>query len=157
MIRSFSILFVAAAISMAPVIDKLAFYKAFESDSQEKMESQLEGLKNAKPSTTRDAYIGALTMKRSQFMSTPKEKADIFKEGRVLLEEAIKKAPENGEYRFLRLAIQENVPKVLKYSSDIASDKAIIVKTYKSMDATLRKVVKEYAKQSANLSPAELN
>ena len=151
MIKSLSILFLVVGISSPALIDKLSFYKAFESNSQTKIESKLTGLSKMKPSNSKDAYIGALTMKQSQFMSTPKDKVSVFKEGRLLLEKAIEKDPKNGEYRFLRFAIQENVPKILKYNGDIETDKEMIFRTYKSMDPTLKKVIKEYSKQSANL------
>lgn len=154
--RSSSVILFLVALTFAASIDRLGFYRAFESNSQSKMESEISNLKSAKSSATKDAYLGALIMKKSQFMSTPKEKAEVFKEGRTLLEASITKEPGNGEFRFLRLAIQENVPKVLKYSSDIAADKAVILKTYGSMDATLRKVIREYSEQSSNLSPSEL-
>lgn len=121
------------------------------------MDTELKNLKGAKANTTRDAYIGALLMKKSQFMATPKEKVEKFKEGAALLEGAIRKEPWNSEFRFIRFAIQENVPKIVKYSSNIAEDKAAIVKNFKNMDPTLKKVVRSYANSSKNLSPSELN
>lgn len=154
--NSLSIILVLLGLSLAPQLDRLSFYKAFESDSQSQMDKALTSLKNERPSQTRDAYTGALTMKKSQFMSTPKEKAEVFKEGREMLEAIIKKDPSNTEYRFLRLAIQENVPKILKYSGQIAEDKNHIVKNFKSLDVTLKKIIREYAEQSANLSSNEL-
>lgn len=156
MIKSLSILLIAFGFTSPTLIDKLGFYKAFESNSKEKIEGKITGLSKMRPSNSKDAYIGALTMKQSQFMRTPKEKVNLFKEGRILLEKAIEKEPKNGEYRFLRFAIQENVPKILKYASNISEDIDHIVRTYKSMDPTLRKVIKEYAKQSAHLSVERL-
>ncbi len=154
MVKSFSVLLVVLGIASTTLIDKFSFYKAFQSNSQEKIESKLSGLAKVRQSNSRDAYIGALTMKHSQFEATSKEKIAVFKEGRNLLETAIKKDPKNAEYRFLRFAIQENAPKILKYKMNMEEDKNMIISNYKSLDPTLRKIIKEYAKQSANL-PSE--
>jgi hypothetical protein len=154
--NALSLILVFLGLSLSPQLDRLSFYKAFESDSQSQMDKALNALKAERPSHTRDAYTGALTMKKAQFMSTPKEKALVFKDGRDMLEAMIKKDPSNTEYRFLRLAIQENVPKILKYSGQIEEDKKHIIKHYKSLDATLRKIIREYAAQSTHLSTADL-
>lgn len=154
--NSLSIFLVFLGLSLAPQLDRLSFYKAFESSSESQMDKALASLKNERPSQTRDAYTGALIMKKSQFQATPKDKALKFKEGRDMLESMISKDPSNTEYRFLRLAIQENVPKILKYSANIQEDKTHIIKHYKSLDATLKKIIREYAEQSVNLSTADL-
>lgn len=134
----------------------MGFYRAFESDSKAKLESEIKALSNEKQSNARDAYLGALIMKASQFKSTPKEKAEEFKKGRDLLESSISKEPNNSEFRFLRLAIQENVPKILKYSNDIEADAKHIHSSFSSMDQLLKKVIRDYANNSTNLNSSEL-
>lgn len=133
-------------------IDKLGFYKAFQSDKKATMDSKITALHKYSASNQKDAYLGALTMKKSQFEKTPKEKAQVFKSGKVLLEKAITKAPKRVEYRFLRLAIQENTPKILKYNTKIKEDSDMIHSSYKTLDATLKRVVKKYAESSKNLN-----
>lgn len=133
-------------------IDKLSFYKAFQSDAKATMESKINGLNKYGASIQKDAYLGALTMKKSQFEKTPKEKAQLFKAGKILLEKAITKAPKKVEYRFLRLAIQENTPKVLKYNTKIKEDSDMIHNSYKTLDTTVKRVVKKYAESSKNLN-----
>ncbi|MDX2361716.1 MAG: hypothetical protein QNK23_12985 [Crocinitomicaceae bacterium] len=156
MIKTLAILLVSFTISVPAKIDRLGFYRAFESNSQKEMEGELNKLKNLKPNSEMDAYIGALTMKWSQFQKTPKDKMAVFKEGKELLEKVIALFPENGEFRFLRFAIQENSPKILKYSDNIEEDLEIIYKSYSSLNVTLKKVIREYAKQSENLSSSKL-
>lgn len=156
MVKSLAI-FVFSALLVTPVkIDKLSFYKAFESNSQEKIESKLGAIDKLASSAQKDAYAGALIMKQSQFFETPKEKANRFKVGKDLLEQAIKAQPQNPEYRFLRFAIQENAPKILKYNGNLTEDKDIIITKFKSLDVVVRKVVQEYSKTSANLSSDQL-
>ena len=133
-------------------IDKLSFYKAFESDSEATMNSKIDTLKKYGNSDQKDAYLGALTMKKSQFEKTPKEKAEHFRTGKSFLESAIQNAPKKIEFRFLRLAIQENTPKVLKYHTNIEEDVKMIHDSYNSLDYTVKKVVKKYAESSKNLN-----
>lgn len=150
------LLFFFFSISSIAAIDRLGFYRAFESDSKSQMETEIKALKEQKQSIERDAYLGALLMKMSQFEATPKDKAEEFKKGRDLLEASISQSPKNSEYRFLRLAIQENVPKILKYSNNIKEDTALIYSSFQSMDALLKKVIRSYANNSVNLDVGEL-
>lgn len=152
MFKSLTIVFLSAILIAPASIDKLSYYKAFESNSEEKIESKLSNLEKMSASTTKDAYIGALIMKHSQFWETPKEKATHFREGKNLLEQAISSKPTNAEFRFLRLAIQENTPKVLKYKINLEEDKNLIIEKFGTLDAIVKKVIKTYAKSSNILS-----
>ena len=156
MVKSLAI-FVFSTLLVTPAkIDKLSFYKAFESNSQEKIESKLSSIDKLYDSSQKDAYAGALIMKQSQFFETPKEKANRFKVGKELLEKAILSQPKNPEYRFLRFAIQENAPKILKYNGNLQEDKEIIIANFKSLDVVVKKVVQEYSKTSTNLPSEQL-
>jgi len=147
-----SILLVSYGVFIAQKIDKSNFYEALESNSESVISEKIAALEKLNSSKDKDAYIGALTMKRAKFMKTPKEKATIFRAGRDMLENSINKAPNNAEYRFLRLIIQENSPKILKYNHDIQKDVEIINNAFHSFDTTLKRVVKNYAAESKNLS-----
>ena len=147
-----SILLISCGIFAAQKVDKSNFYEALESNSERIILSKIEALEKLNGSKDKDAYIGTLTMKSSKFKKTPKEKASVFRAGRDMLEKSISKAPKNGEYRFLRLIIQENSPKILKYSHDIESDVAFIYDTYNSLDAIVKKAIKNYAAESKHLS-----
>jgi hypothetical protein len=151
-----SILLVSFTLVSFSTIDKSSFYEAFESNSQSAIEKNIAQLQKEKQSTARDAYIGALTMKQSQFKEIPKEKLSFFKKGKAMLEAAIQKFPKNGEYRFLRLVIQENTPKILKYKLNIDEDVKIVINTYKSQDAAVKKSIKKYAEKSEHLSSTKL-
>ena len=151
-----SVLVFIVVILNAPNFDKTSFYNAFESNSLTTINKQLNILGTEKGSTLRNAYVGALTMKRSQFEKAPKEKISIFKKGKVLLERSISSEPKNGEYRFLRLVIQENAPKILKYNSNISEDLKIVIEQYSSLDPSVKKAVNNFAVNSINLSSSKL-
>ena len=57
----------------------------------------------------------------------------------------------NPEFHFLRLMIQENAPKIVKYHSDIEKDVSIIQESYKKMSPELQTAVMDYRKQSKSL------
>lgn len=156
MLKFLVISILALSFTFSASIDKLSFYKAFESNSEATMQSKIETLEKSSQSDQKDAYLGALTMKKSQFEKTPKEKAELFKVGKTLLESAIDSAPKKAEYRFLRLAIQENTPKILKYNTNIEEDVKMIYDSYSSFDGTVKRVVKKYAESSKNLNSQSL-
>jgi hypothetical protein len=124
------------------------FYNALYSDSLETIESALEKLDREESTNIIEAYKGGLTMKKSDYLKSAAKKIATFKAGHKLLESAIKAEPNNVEYRFIRLTIQENAPKILKYNKNITEDKALILKGYKKMNSKTRAYVLDYAKQS---------
>jgi hypothetical protein len=90
-------------------------------------------------------------MKKSGFEKTPKEKLELFKQGKTLLEKEISSNAKNTEYRFLRLIIQENAPAILKYQSNIVEDAKWIKANYSSLATDVKNSIVSYAKTSKNL------
>ncbi len=136
-------------------INRDRFYRVFETKSIDKINEEIKALDKEAPSALKDAFLGAMIMKKAQFLKTPKEKINIFKKGKTLLESAIKKQPNNTEFRFLRLAIQENCPKVLKYNTNISDDAQLIQTNYVAINIIAKKHIKKYALHSKalNLQP----
>ena len=151
MIKSLVISLIALNF-MTYSIDKLNFYKVFESNSESLINLEIKKLRKLNPSNTKDAYLGALLMKKSKFQKNIKEKIEIFKQGKSLLEKAIQRNPKKIEYQFLRLVIQENCPKILKYNSEIKEDVETIYNSYHNLELSIKKVVKKYAQKSKNLN-----
>lgn len=95
------------------------------------------------------AYKGASITLVARQAETIKEKKEGFIEGVGLIEFAIEKEPNAIEPRFVRLGIQENAPKILKYKNDIPEDKELILKQYKYISSKdLKNHVKDYILQS---------
>ena len=80
------------------------------------------------------AYKGAAIALLARNEKRIKDKKDLFVEGISYVEYAIEKAPNNIEVRFIRLGIQENTPKILKYKGDIEEDKQFILKQFKNIN-----------------------
>jgi hypothetical protein len=127
-----------------------AFYSAVSSRKQAQIAEMIENIEKKANSNQKDAYLGALYMQMAEFEKVPKKKLETFKKGRLLLENAISK-DNSVENRFLRLMIQENCPKILKYHTNISDDVNFIKKNYASQSADLVKLIKDYAAQSKSL------
>jgi len=110
-------------------------------------------LKNLAGDTTQlsAAYKGTLMMRRANFEKGVAGKLELFKKGKVILEDVIRQDSLNAEYRFLRLMIQENCPGFLKYHSNISDDATRVKQFYKNFSPDLKSVISDYAKTSAAL------
>lgn len=126
MLKSLFILFIFVLGS--PSIDNIRELYKDASASKTKSEAFYKELKNVKNSD--DAvlvgYKSASIVLKARFIKGVKEKKSLFKEGVTLLESKIKSNPKNIELRLIRLSIQENTPKILKYKKNISEDKSFI-------------------------------
>ncbi|MDC3104810.1 hypothetical protein OA521_00535 [bacterium] len=69
-----------------------------------------------------NAYIGANTLLYSKYFNNSFKKYSYFKEGKKMIEEAVKLDPDNLEIKFLRFINQTNAPWFLNYKSNIKDD-----------------------------------
>ncbi|MCF2487291.1 hypothetical protein [Dyadobacter sp. CY347] len=136
--------------------DKKAFYKALSSGQEAAIDQALADLEKEKTSSLTNAYKGALTMKKAGFEKGVKVKVKTFKKGAFMLEDEIKSNPGNAEYRFLRLAVQEHAPKVLKYNKQLDEDKRAVIAGYGKLNNDLKSIVSNYAKDSKVLKETDL-
>ncbi|MNJ84714.1 hypothetical protein D3C87_21730 [compost metagenome] len=132
-------------------LDRKSIYNALAGDSKESVQKQLDALEKIKESSELKAFKGALQMKAAQFQKTAKAKMDLFNTGKKTLESEIKSNDGNVEYRFLRLLIQENAPKQLKYNGNIDEDVTAIITGYSKLKEATKTALEAYAKKSATL------
>lgn len=125
-------------------------YDALASKKLENIDQQLKVL-NGNNSTAHQAYKGTLLMTKAGLVKGPAKKLKFFKEGRNLLENAIQQDNDNGEYRFLRLMIQENAPDILGYNKEIKDDAAIVQKSYASLPKEVQNAIRDYSAESKSL------
>src|ERR1700759_2632223 len=128
-------------------LNRTAYYKAMQEDNKGLVNAQLDELKQA-PASERDAFIGAMMMKKAGLGGNPFTRLNLFIEGHKLLEEAISQHPFNAEFRFLRVMIQENAPGFLGYNDNVDSDVQYIRKLFKSLSGDLQLTIAEYSKKS---------
>jgi hypothetical protein len=133
-------------------INRAAYYKAMEENDKVLVNAQLFELESVPPGL-RQAFKGAMLMKKAGLVSVPANKLKLFRQGHRLLETAIRENPDNAEFRFLRLVVQEHAPGVLHYNNDIQKDRDFIEKSYKSLPEEVQHIIAEYNKKSKNLKP----
>ncbi|HMK27763.1 MAG TPA: hypothetical protein VK483_17150 [Chitinophagaceae bacterium] len=127
--------------------DKATFYKILKSGKAEEIDAQINLVKGS-PINEKEAYEGALLMKRSDLFAKAKDKLNMFKSGRSKLESSIAKNSDNTEYRFLRLIIQEHAPKIVKYRNELEKDSKWIRSKFNSLSTFLQQLIIDYSKES---------
>ena len=75
-----------------------------------------------------DAYKACAVILLAKHSNNPYKKLQHFNTGKEMLEKNVQMNANNVEIRFLRLAVQTNLPKLLNYSSNIKEDKSMILK-----------------------------
>jgi len=138
----------------AQKFEKAEFYTVMDSGDLAAIENQLTVVELSS-TPYKEGYEGALLMRKADKLAIPLQKLKYFKQGRIKLETAMLADKENTEYHFLRLAIEEHAPKIVKYHSDIEADKAIIIKNFKSLSPAVQNAITDYAKKSKVLKPED--
>jgi hypothetical protein len=134
---------------------KSVFYSALASQNLAKIDAEINAIKSTSIKE-KDAYIGTLTMQKAGLLSNLSSKLKTFKEGHALLEGAIEKEPNNTEYSFLRLVIQENAPAILKYNKNINEDLLKVNKGFKQLTPDVQQAIIDYSKKSKVLKESTL-
>lgn len=142
------------AFPLVQGFDKAGFYRIMKDGSVDDIDNELSRV-DASSFSDKDAYKGTLLMKKAGMVKKAKEKMDLFKSGRIKLETALHGDPNNTEYRFLRLMIQEHAPKVTKYKSQLEEDSEYVRKNYNKLSPDVQDIVKDYSKSSNILHPED--
>ena len=87
-------------------------------------------------------------MKKADLVKKPAERLKYFKEGRIKLETALLADIDNTEFHFLRLAIEEHAPKIVRYKADIAKDKVLVIKNFSSQSPAVQHAILDYCSNS---------
>lgn len=137
-------------------IDKATFYSVMKSGNLEEINNELSKIGTVS-FKEKQAYEGALLMRKAGLLKKAKDKLRVFKEGGKLLETAITNDNNNAEYRFLRLTIQEHAPKILKYNKQIDNDRKFVTTHFNTLQPTIQQAVRDYAQSSKVLSSHNFN
>ncbi|HTI58842.1 hypothetical protein [Mucilaginibacter sp.] len=135
--------------------EKAAFYAVMKSGDIAAIDNEIQNLSTA-PEKDRDGYTGALLMKKADLLRKNKDKLKSFKEGRIKLETALIAEPDNTEFHFLRLTIEEHAPRIVKYRSDIEKDKAFVIKNFKNLSPAVQHAILDYCSNSKVLHKEDL-
>jgi hypothetical protein len=136
--------------------DKSDFYAVMASGNLRRLNAELAAVEAA-PIAEREAYEGALLMRKAGQAGPPAVRLKFFRSGRIKLESALNTDSTNGEYHFLRLSIQEHVPHILKYSKDLEKDSQIIHATFRYLAPAVQRAIVDYSKKSKTLHPEDFD
>lgn len=145
----------ASAGSVQQEFDREAFYAVMASGNLETVNNELAVVRSSS-AKEKDAYEGALLMKKAGLLKVPAEKLKVFKAGRIKFDPALAEDMENVEYHFLRLTIQEHAPRIVKYYKEIDTDKEYIHKGYRSLSPVVQRAIFDYSKTSKVLQRDDL-
>lgn len=137
-------------------LDKAAFYAVMDRGNLEEVNNELDVVA-ASSSPEKDGFTGALLMRKAGLVKLPAQKLKFFKAGRIKFDTAMALDKDNVEYHFLRFAIQEHAPKIVKYNKDIEADKKLIIASYKNLSPTVQHAIMDYTKNSKILHASDLN
>jgi len=127
--------------------DKEEFYNVMSKGDANAIDNELVVV-TGYATINKEGYEGALLLRKAGLISGPRKKLDLFKAGRIKLETAIINNPDNVENHFLRLAIEEHAPKIVKYHADIEADKAIVKREFKNLSPVVQHAILDYCKNS---------
>ncbi|SQA77772.1 Uncharacterised protein [Capnocytophaga ochracea] len=149
----FIILFLSFGALQAQSLEKVRTAYTTASDSKENAVAFVELMANA-PTTdvVLSAYKGASKMILAKYGSN---RIALLKEGKPLLENALKQRPQNAELHLIRLSVQEHLPKVVPYRKDITADKDFILAHYAQQTRELQKYIAGFVKKSKVFNDGE--
>jgi len=141
-------------INLSQVREK--YPKAWNSpEITEALFTSLSALKNT-DNKVLFVYKGAVLTLKAKHAKGVKDKKAFFKEGATLIESAINTSPDNLEMRFIRMTVQENAPKIVRYNKEIEKDKRFVLDNYTlSDDKVLKKIIKQYINTSTLFTEEE--
>ena len=137
----------------AQSLEKVRVAYTTASDSKENAVAFVELMANA-PTTdvVLSAYKGASKMILAKYGGN---RIALLKEGKPLLENALKQQPQNAELHLIRLSVQEHLPKVVPYRNDITDDKDFILAHYAQQTRELQKYIAGFVKKSKVFNDGE--
>lgn len=137
----------SSSFYLSSEFNKEKFFTVIAKANADQIEEQLKLVRKS-AITEKLGYEGVLLMRKAEYAWFPMEKISLFRQGKRKLETAIISDKKNGELRFLRLMIQENVPGILNYNSHRVEDARFIQSVYKDLSPEIQKAVIGYRKQS---------
>lgn len=143
-------------------ISELRNYFTVISESKTNVEKVMQLAKdnNQINKNLRTAYYASALMAEAKFKFDPISKISSFNSGKKMFEACINNDSTSLELRYMRLAIQKNVPGILGYSSEIKKDKNYLIENLskiKTLDVELYSKISAFLLTQFNLSVVEKN
>ncbi|HEY2582634.1 MAG TPA: hypothetical protein VGI43_12550 [Mucilaginibacter sp.] len=127
--------------------DRSIFYQVMASGDTAAINSEINIIAKS-PLNNKEGFEGALLMKKAGLITKPKEKLRLFKSGMLKMEMALLADSVNTEFHFLRLVIEEQAPKIVKYNTHLEKDKLFIQNNFKNALPVVQHAILDYCKRS---------
>lgn len=101
------------------------------------------------------AYQGASFALQAKYGKGIKEKKEFFEQAVSHIEAAVQEEPENVEIRLVRLSVQENSPRIVKYKDNMDEDKALVLEHFEKQSEAVKKCIRDYVSHSDFFSEEE--
>lgn len=101
------------------------------------------------------AYKAASIVLLAKYENGIITKMKLFNKGTELLDRVIESNPADYEARLIRFNIQDNVPWITGYTSNLKEDKRFLMANYSRQTADLKQFAKNYAEYSDGFTAAE--
>lgn len=101
------------------------------------------------------AYQGASFALQAKYGKGIMEKKEFFEQAVSNLEAAVQEEPENAEIRLIRLSVQENSPRIVKYKTNMDEDKAVVLEHFDKQSETVKKCIRDYVNYSGFFNEEE--
>lgn len=139
-----------AFAAQSQTFNRTVFYEAYAADSLIAVDNTINLMWDTN-FREKQAYIGALLLKKCQLLSNTEDKLSLYLEGRERLEDAIHLDPFNAEYRFLRLTVQENLPHTMGYYKNVEEDAAMVNEKFADLPLEVERAIIRYTPRSKAL------
>jgi len=138
-----------------PVVRQKYVNAAISQLSADTFHESFESVTADHDNTTLVAYKAASMVLLAKYEDGVFSKMRFFNQGKKLLEATIKKAPDNYEARLIRFNIQDNVPWITGYTSNIKEDKTFLIKHFGKQPEDLKVFTQKYILQCDAFSAKE--
>lgn len=149
------LLFVNSNNYELPVVRQKYVSAAVSQESADTFHESFANVSEDHTNSTLVAYKAASKVLLAKYEDGVFAKMRFFNQGKKLLEATIKKAPDNYEARLIRLNIQDNVPWITGYTSNIKEDKAFLMKYFTKQPEDLKVFTQKYILQCDAFSAKE--
>ncbi len=124
-----SVIFFFQTSNSSKTVSDLRYYFSIVSESKANVEKLKQLSSEAKQlnQAVKTGYYASAVMAEAKFKFDPFSKLSAFNNGKKILESCVSADSSLVELRYIRLAIQKNVPSILGYSSNITSDKKFLL------------------------------
>lgn len=156
-LAAFILLFASNWLNLNDIIElRKLYYKSFnDKKSSEQFFDVMKEMKDTSDPLLM-AFKGMSYMMQAKHSFNPYTKLARFNKGKSLLDNAIRKSPQNVEARFMRFCVQTNAPAFLGYKDNIHSDKAIVINGWKKLtDKDLKEKIKIFMIKSSYVNDNE--